>query len=389
MGRPVALTPVCQVIAALDNPAAGTTQCAIRLSEELAALGHPVDLLATGRPLEETRGTLRRRDFAPDLSVVPLVGKLRFSSAMARAIDERAAAGAILHAHGLWLAPNLYPGRSAARHGATLVLTPHGMLAPAALAFSATRKKVFDRLAQRRVLERVACFHVTGEAEVADVRGQGLGQPVAVIPNGIDVPDAAPPSRKAGTRGILFLGRMHPIKGLDRLLRAWATLEATHPGWEIAIVGPSHGDCRADLEALAGELGVARVRFGDGLFGAEKEAAIAAADLFVLPSLNENFALTVAEALAAGTPVIATKGAPWPGLVSERCGWWIDHGVEPLAAALAEAMALPDEARAAMGARGRAWMARDFSWARIAREMSATYAWLAGAGDRPAHVVTD
>lgn len=117
--------------------------------------------------------------------------------------------------------------------------------------------------------------------------------------------------------------------------------------------------------------------------GDAKTTAYREADLFVLPTLNENFALTVAEALAAGTPVISTKGAPWSGLQREGCGWWIDHGVEPLAAAMAHAMALPRETLKTMGNKGRAWMARDFSWDRIARDMLDVYLWLARGGEPP------
>ena len=106
-------------------------------------------------------------------------------------------------------------------------------------------------------------------------------------------------------------------------------------------------------------------------------------DLFVLPTLSENFAITVAEALAAGTPVIATKGAPWHGLEREDCGWWIDHGVEPLVAALAKAMTMQREALQAMGAKGRAWMARDFSWDRVANDMLDVYRWLLAGGEPP------
>ena len=73
-----------------------------------------------------------------------------------------------------------------------------------------------------------------------------------------------------------------------------------------------------------------RVSVEKSVAGDAKIAAYQQADLFVLPTLNENFAITVAEALAAGTPVIATKGAPWRALQSEGCGWWIDHGIEPL-----------------------------------------------------------
>jgi glycosyltransferase involved in cell wall biosynthesis len=86
--------------------------------------------------------------------------------------------------------------------------------------------------------------------------------------------------------------------------------------------------------------------------------------------LNKNFGLTVAEALAAGTPLIPTKGAPWSGLKREGCGWWIDHGIEPLAAALAHAMALSREASKVMGNKGREWVGRDFSWDRVGRDMA-------------------
>src|SRR2546427_8457893 len=88
--------------------------------------------------------------------------------------------------------------------------------------------------------------------------------------------------------------------------------------------------------------------------------------VFVLPTLNENFAITVAEALTAGTPVIATKGSPWSRLETEGCGWWIDHGVEPLTVALVKSMSMPRAALRAMGAKGQTWVARDFSWGRVA-----------------------
>jgi glycosyltransferase involved in cell wall biosynthesis len=99
--------------------------------------------------------------------------------------------------------------------------------------------------------------------------------------------------------------------------------------------------------------------------------------------LNENFGLTVAEALAAGTPAISTRGAPWSGLEREGCGWWINHGVEPLTAALAHAMALPREVLEAMGDKGREWMARDFSWDRVAEDMLDVYRWLVNSAETP------
>ena len=187
----------------------------------------------------------------------------------------------------------------------------------------------------------------------------------------------------------LSLGRIHPKKGLDRLIRGWAKIELERPEWLLRIVGPSELNHAEELRALSKSLGLHRVSIEGPLYGTDKTVAFREADLFVLSTLNENFAMTVAEALAAGVPVIATKGAPWAGLKLERCGWWIDHGVEPMAAALRAATELSPRERHAMGARGREWMARDFSWGRVAADMLDVYRWITMKVDRPESVRSD
>ena len=295
-----------------------------------------------------------------------------------------------MHVHGLWRMPNIYPGLAAERAGVPLILSPRGMLGKAALAFSARQKKLFWHLFQRRALRPIRCFHATALSEVDDIRTFGLEKPVAVIPNGIDVapvtsPGALSPSRP---RQVLYLGRIHPKKGIDRLLRAWAHLAGANLGWELRIVGPSEKGHSGQLQMLAQELGLSNVCFEGPLYGDAKASAYADAALFVLPTLHENFGMVVAEALAHGTPVISTFGAPWEGLITERCGWWVDHCPESLAAALKEGMALSDDERAQMGAMGRDWMERDFSWETIAEKMERLYHWCAGSGDLPEFVVT-
>ncbi|HEU4950675.1 MAG TPA: glycosyltransferase, partial [Holophagaceae bacterium] len=184
-------------------------------------------------------------------------------------------------------------------------------------------------------------------------------------------------------RTLLYLGRLHPVKGIDRLLRAWARLEAERPDWDLRILGPDNGGHLAELQRLAAALGLRRAAFGGPVYGAEKVQAYLAADLFVLPTHSENFGMTVAEALAAGTPAVVTRGAPWEGLVREGAGWWIDPGTEALEAALREATALAPARREAMGRAGRAWMARDFAWDAIGRRMAETYRWLREGGAPP------
>jgi glycosyltransferase involved in cell wall biosynthesis len=107
------------------------------------------------------------------------------------------------------------------------------------------------------------------------------------------------------------------------------------------------------------------------------------ADLFVLPTKSENFGIAIAEALAAGVPVITTKAAPWQELESHRCGWWVDVGVEPLAAALREATAASPDVLREMGLRGRELVRERYSWPKIAEDMKAVYEWVLGRGPRP------
>jgi glycosyltransferase involved in cell wall biosynthesis len=301
---------------------------------------------------------------------------------MADDLAARASSIHIAHTHGLWLLPNVY-SLNMAQAGTRLVLSPRGMLGRDALAFSRGKKRMFHALFQKRALVKTSLLHATSEAEIEDIRAFGLKTPVVLAPNGVDIPDLDAPALKSGCRTVLSLGRVHPKKGLDRLVRAFAALESEFPGWRLRIIGPSEIGYGAKLEQLVRELGASSITIEPPLFGEDKLDAYREAELFALPTLHENFAMTVAEALAAGTPVISTRGAPWAGLETERCGMWIDHGVEPLAAALSAIMALSDTERANMGMRGRAWMKRDFSWRAVARTLSEAYTWLVKEGEAP------
>jgi glycosyltransferase involved in cell wall biosynthesis len=291
----------------------------------------------------------------------------------------------VIHNHGLWLMPNVEAGRVALLAGKPFIVAPRGMLSSAALAFSPLKKRVVWALLQGDVVRRASCIHATSEQEYNEIRNFGLKNPIAILPNGIDIPelDRHSLAETEVGRTILSLGRIHPKKGLDRLVRAWAKVEPAYPEWRLRIVGHDELGHARELAALAAELKAQRVSIEGPVAGDAKTAAYREADLFVLPTLNENFAVTVAEALSVGTPVIATKGAPWRGLALEGCGWWIDHGVEPLAAALTNAMAMGPGALRAKGAKGRAWMSRDFSWERVAHDMLKLYRWLSSGGEVP------
>lgn len=257
-----------------------------------------------------------------------------------------------------------------------------------ALGINALQKKIFWHVLQAPALRAAACFHATAESEYEDIRRLGFRQPVCILPNGIDVPPLEE-TPNSGCRQLLFLGRVHPIKGIDVLLRAWQAVEDRFLDWELHIAGPDNGGYLAEMQALAAKLRLERVVFHGPLFGEEKLRAYRAASLFVLPTHSENFGMTVAEALAAGTPAIVTKGAPWEGLDKQGAGWWIDIGVDSLSVCLEQALATPPAHLAEMGRAGREWMLRDYSWERIGAQLSVVYRWLLEGGETPPWVRLD
>jgi glycosyltransferase involved in cell wall biosynthesis len=368
-------------VSSIESEASGPAYSVPALARALAGLGHEACVMSLGTAGRRQSGGYVDERFPAQFGKHWPLRKLGISPALRDGL--RASQADVLHIHGLWMMPNIYPAQIAREQGRPLVLSPRGMLGADALRFSYAVKMLFWSLAQRRAARRVDCFHATSAQEADDIRAFGLCQPIAIIPNGIDLPPRVAAQAISDAPYVLSLGRIHPKKALDRLVLAWAEIEPAFPHWRVKIVGPCEGGYSQKLLRLIGELGLQNVSISGPVFGAEKLELLREAELFVLPTLNENFAMTVAESLAVETPVISTIGAPWAGLVPNECGWWIDHGPAPMAAALREAMSLSPEARRTMGANGRAWMERDFDWRAIAGQMADVYRWLASGGERP------
>lgn len=324
------------------------------------------------------------RIFPPTAARIPIIQQIKLSRSMRKALQQEAASADVFHSHGLWIAPNIYAGNAAAAVGRPLVVSPRGMLSPGALQFSRLKKHVMWKVWQGQAYSKAAVWHATSGQEAEEIRAFGIKAPIAIIPNGIDLTETmASHDPQKAQRTVLFLSRLHPKKGLPALLDSWSRLSQDRPDWQLVVAGPDEGGHRAALEAMVRDKQIPRAIFSGPVYGQEKNALLSEADLFVLPTLSENFGIAVAEALGAGVPAIVTTGAPWRGLETNRCGWWVEQGVEPLLAALSEATALPASERKAMGLRGREWMRRDFGWEAIGREMAAVYHWLVGQGDHP------
>jgi glycosyltransferase involved in cell wall biosynthesis len=385
---------IAQVAGTVAVATAGTSHSVRALAHELAALGHTVSIHTLAGWMGSSSSSaawpappgvrIAEHPVASGWGGLPRL--LGASGAMEQNLIESAASTHILHAHGLWLMPNIYPSRIRRSAALGLVHSTRGMLGAGALQYSQLKKRLFWIALQRRTLETADCLHATSVAECDELRNAGLRNPVAIIPNGVAVPELTARGHTSSGKTILSLGRVHPKKGLDRLVAAWARLEPEFPDWRLRLAGPPEVNYDKTLRSLALGLGVSRMSLEPALIGEDRTTAYRTADIFVLATLNENFGLTVAEALASELPVISTKGAPWGGLETERCGWWIEHGVDALEAQLRAAMHLPDEERRRMGARGRAWMQRSFSWEQAARQMEEVYSWVLRHQDRPACV---
>ena len=293
----------------------------------------------------------------------------------------------IFHINSLWMMPNLYPGWAAKRTSVKLIISPRGTLSLYALNINKWLKRLFWILLQGPVVRQASCLHATAESEYKDIRALGLMQPVCIIPNGIDVPDFLPKQDNSNQKTLLYLGRIHPKKGLINLLNAWAQVQSHFPNWTLKIVGPNEGNHLADLLNLRAKLSLSKVEITGPVYGEEKLKAYRDADLFILPTHSENFGMTVAESLAAATPVIVTKGAPWPEIGNRNAGWWIDIGVEPLVECLHQAMSMTNIDLNKMGIAGRDWMIESYSWDAIAHEMALVYRWMLNGGSTPKSVV--
>lgn len=376
---------IIHVVPAITEEAAGPSYSVPRLCESLIGTGVDVQLAVldwAAMPVS-----------LPYLKTFPLgLGprRLGVSPKMRRWLKQEVMLGRvdIIHNHSLWMMPNVYPSDAVRGSHCRLIVSPRGTLSAYALGRNALQKKIFWYFLQAPALRAAACFHATAESEYEDIRRHGFRQPVCILPNGIDVPPLEQ-TLSSGRRQLLFLGRIHPIKGIDNLLRAWQAVEHRFPDWELHIAGPDNGGYLAEMQALAKQLQLERVVFVGPLFGEEKLRAYRAASLFVLPTHSENFGMTVAEALAAGTPAIVTKGAPWSGLGEQGAGWWIDIGVEPLVACLEQALATPPTHLAEMGRAGHEWMLRDYSWEHIGAQLSGVYRWLLEGGEPPPWIRLD
>lgn len=357
---------VVHIVAGLGREAGGLAQAVVALAQAMAQSGAEVVIATRATSTEplvvgaETLPVIRFESSCP--------GCLYFSWTMFCGLRELIATADVVVVHGNWTFPVWWGAHCALATGKPLLMMPHGSWDPVRLAHARWKKFLvgwLDRYYLRRATRLIATA-VSERAWLHAALGDAAFSRTLIEPLGVELPPTRPPRSNGEQphRNLLFLGRLHPLKGGDLLLHAFA--QSLRPSWQLIIAGPDEQRTRAQWETLTKSLGLQdRVAFRDAVVGADKWTLIASADCLVLPTRSENFGLVVVEALGCGVPVICTQGAPWADLVTQQCGWWCETSVDGLATALREMMDLSDAQRLAMGECGRVWVKRQFSWYEI------------------------
>lgn len=260
-----------------------------------------------------------------------------------------------------------------------VVVTTHGMLEPWVLNKNRWKKSIALWGYLKRAIRKSDFLVATSFEEAENQKVLGYNEKIAVIPHGVIVENI--PMKRDWKRHheIFFLALLRPNKGADLLLDATADLKDKLQGYKVVIGGFGSDEYVACLRHKIKELGVEDMVSMPGMVSdAGKYVFYQQADVFVLPTLHENFGIVVAEALACGTPVITTKGAPWADLVTWNCGWWIERDVESLVYTLNEFLELSEGQLEQMGRNGRRLVEEKYSSRKMAEEMLKLYVRLNG-----------
>lgn len=298
----------------------------------------------------------------------------------------------LIHQHGLWQYPSTIVNSWRRRETGAVIISTQGMLEPWALSNSGLKKRIAGRLFEWANLRGASALH-TSRAELAGVRAYDLNNPVAVIPNGVVVPDGVKPPYPAalprdGRSTLLFLGRLHPKKGLSETLQAWHRVAQEAPktanSWRLVIAGWDDRGHAESLQMEAGSLAAnAEVIFVGPAFGEDKEALLHHADAFILASHSEGFPMAVLEAFAYSLPVFMTVECNVPEGFAAGAAIRITTDPSEMAAQLKEHLSGPSERLKKIGENGRMLAEDAFSWPAIAQDLAKVYDYVLGHGRCP------
>jgi glycosyltransferase involved in cell wall biosynthesis len=290
----------------------------------------------------------------------------------------------LVHLHAPWVPSNVQIARMAHRAHIPYVLTIHGMLDDWCMAVRLPKKRIYLALFGRRLIDRASAVHFTATAELEQARRWFSNPRVAVLPylfdlsELMDLPgetlaaDAFAPLRSEKPK-FLFLSRLHPKKGVELLIEAASILQRQNFAMEVIIAGDGTPQYVQQLRELVRKHNVERIVTFIGLVkGPLKLSVFQAADVFVLPTSQENFGLVLPESLACGTPVITTRGVDIWQDIEAAGGIIVNRSASEIAHAMKDLIQDP-AARADRSRRGRQWVLENLDPMRLAERYERLY----------------
>lgn len=388
---------VLHVISSIDPTSGGPAQALLGLATAQKHAGMHVEVLTSiGKRTNLANVEQLQQAGVRVLTIGPRQRMLRFSRGIASRVDEAVAAATVVHIHALWEQIQHESALASRRHGKPHIFRPCGMLDPWSLSQSWLKKRLYMEWRLRHNLNNATLLHFTSQTERDLTAPLRLTTQGVVEVNGINLEEfesmPEPGSFRVhypslrGRPMVLFLSRLHRKKGLELLIPAFAQLRESDA--MLVIAGPDDRGYRAQVEAMVQRENLCeRVILTGMITGDVKRAALADADVFVLPSYQENFGIAVVEALAAGTPVIISDQVNIHHVItSEGVGAVVPTDIKPLSEAMARMLA-DHEGRAQAAAKARPFVKRHYDWIEIARRWSERYAALAE-GRMPADIMS-
>lgn len=382
----------CFLTASVSRNAGGLHQAVRDLARASLALNRDVCVLGTQD--EHTAADIE--SWKPvSVQALPTMGPERFSFAPGLNRKLAEACPDLVQLHGLWRYTSLVASRWHRRTGKPYIVHPHGMLDPWAVRNSRWKKILAEVLVERVLLREASCIRALCESEADAIRKHGCRNPICIIPNGMDLPLAIGEKstvtgplhkfKEAGRKVLLYLGRIHPKKGLSNLLTAWAAFKHSQSSeWILAIAGWDDGGHEAELKRQARELGLMdSVVFIGPQFGENKAGCYQQCDAFVLPSFSEGLPMVVLEAWSYGKPVVMTPECNLPEGFAANAAIRIAPETRGISDGLVKLAGFSPAELSEMGQNGFQLVARQFTWGTIARQLQAVCDWLINGASKP------
>lgn len=280
----------------------------------------------------------------------------------------------LIHVHGLWMGNTLAAFLLKKRHNKPYVVHVHGMASDNSLSYSPIKKKIVGKVFHNSFLSESDAVIATNTVEQeAILKNLNLKSDVVNLGHNDNISQRICSIPRKKTKTVLYVGRLHPKKGLQLLLNAWQKSEIYKLGWDLKIIGPGEPSYVAELAKQVSLKTDQSITLDGPIYGDDKYKQLAEASVYVLPSENESFGLTIAEALSVGTPVLCSQGTPWSIVEKVGCGFWFEQSENKLQSILREVSSLSEHKLKEMGSKGRKLILEEYSWRASATQAISLY----------------